>query len=324
MRRRHFITMLGGAAAWPVVLRAQQSTVPVIGYLHSASPEPYSAMIAAFRQGLAETGHIEGETVRIDYRWADGQFNRLPSLVAELLTRRPALLVAGGGDVSAAAARAATTAVPIVFTIGGDPVRYGLVSNLSRPDSNMTGVTFFTITLGPKRLEIFRELLPNAGRIALLVNPKSLNPDAKEVQEAARAIGQSVHVLEAANEGDIDVAFRALMQQRDEGLIVVSNPLFTSRREQIVTLANYHRIAAIYPLREYVAAGGLISYGASIRDAYRQSGVYAGQILKGARPADLPVLQPAKFELTVNLKTAKALGLDIPPTLLARADEVIE
>ena len=201
---------------------------------------------------------------------------------------------------------------------------YGLVGNLSRPSGNLTGVTFFTIALGPKRLELLRELLPMAGKIAMLVNPKSLNPDAKEVQEAARALGQSVHVLDAATERDVDTAFRSLAQERDDALIVVSNPLFTSRREQIVTLANYQRIPAIYPLREYVASGGLVSYGASIKDAYRQSGVYAGRLLKGAKPADLPVLQPTKFELVINLKTAKALGLDVPPPLLARADEVIE
>jgi putative tryptophan/tyrosine transport system substrate-binding protein len=262
--------------------------------------------------------------VTIDYRWAEGQFNRLPALAAELIARQPAILVAGGGSVSAVAAKAATTTVPIVFTIGADPVGSGLVSNLSRPSGNLTGVTFFTITLGPKRLELLRELLPKAGKIAMLVNPRSLNPDAKEVQEAARALGQSVHVLDAASEGDVDTAFRSLAQERDDALIVVSDPLFTSRREQIVALANYHRVPAIYPLREYVASGGLVSYGASIKDAYRQSGVYAGRLLKGAKPSDLPVLQPTKFELVINLKTAKTLGLQIPDRLLARADEVIE
>ena len=298
--------------------------MPVICYLHSASPEPYSAMMAAFRNGLAEAGYVDGQNVTIDYRWAEGQFNRLPALAAELMARRPAVLIAGGGDVSAVAAKAATTAVPIVFTISGDPVAYGLVGNLSRPSDNLTGVTFFTIALGPKRLELLRELLPMAGKIAMLVNPKSLNPDTKEVQEAARALGQSVHVLYAATERDVDTAFRSLAQERDDALIVISNPLFTSRREQIVTLANYQRIPAIYPLREYVASGGLVSYGASIKDAYRQSGVYAGRLLKGAKPADLPVLQPTKFELVINLKTAKTLDLEIPPSLLARADEVIE
>jgi len=320
LRRRQFITLLGGAAvAWPLAARAQQA-MPVIGYLHSASPEPYAAMIAAFRNGLAEVGYFDGQNVTIDHRWAEGQFNRLPALVA----RRPAILVAAGGDVSAAAAKAATTTVPIVFTIGGDPIGYRLVSNLGRPDGNMTGVTFFTITLGPKRLELLRELVPKANKIAMLVNPKSLNPDAKEMQEAARAIGQSVHVLHANSERDIDTAFRSLEQARDEALLVVSNPLFTSRRDQIVTLANYQRVPAIYPLREYVASGGLASYGASIKDAYRQSGIYAGRLLKGAKPADLPVMQPTKFEFVIDLKTAKALGVQIPDKLLALADEVIE
>jgi putative ABC transport system substrate-binding protein len=322
--RRQFIALLGGAAAWPLAARAQQRLLPVIGFLSSVSPEPYSAMMAAFRHGLAEAGYVDGQNVTIEYRWAEGQFNHLPALAAELVARGPAVLVAGGGNVSAAAAKAATSTVPIVFTIGGDPVRYGLVSNLSRPSGNLTGVTFFTIALGPKRLELLHELLPKAGKIAMLVNPKSLNPDAKEVQEAARALGQSVHVLDAASDDDIDTAFRSLVQERDDALIVVSNPLFTSRRAQIVTLANYHRVAAIYPLREYVASGGLVSYGASIENAYRQSGVYAGRILKGAKPADLPIIQPTKFELVINLKTAKALGLEVPPSLLARADEVIE
>ena len=326
MKRREFITLLGGAAAaWPLVARAQQRpAMPIVAYLHSASPEPYAAMVAAFQNGLAEAGYVDGQNVKIDYRWAEGQFNRLPLLAAELVARRPAILVAAGGNVSAAAAKVATTTVPIVFTIGADPVKSGLVASLNRPSGNLTGVTFFTIALGPKRLEMLRELQPKAGKIAVLVNPKSLNPDAKEVQEAARALGQSVHVLDAASEEELDTAFRSLVQERDDALIVVSNPLFTSRREQIVTLANYQRIPTIYPLREYVASGGLVSYGASIKDAYHQSGVYAGRLLKGAKPADLPVMQPTKFELVINLKTAKAIGLKVPPTLLARAHEVIE
>jgi putative tryptophan/tyrosine transport system substrate-binding protein len=325
VRRREFITLLGGAAAaWPLAARAQQLAMPAIGYLHSASPGPYSSMIAAFQHGLAEAGYVDGQNVTIDYRWAEGQFNRLPALAAELVAGKPAVLVAGGGDISAVAAKAATTTVPIVFTVGADPVRSGLVNNLSRPSGNLTGVTFFTITLGPKRMELLRELLPKAVKIGMLVNPKSLNPDAAEVVEAAHALGLSVHVLEAASNEDIDTAFRSQAQERDNAIIVVSNPLFTSRREQIVTLANYQKVPAIYPLREYVVSGGLVSYGASIKDAYRQSGVYAGRLLKGAMPSDLPVLQPTKFELVINLKTAKALGIEVPPTLLSIADEVIE
>jgi putative ABC transport system substrate-binding protein len=298
MRRRDVIMLVAGAAAaWPLAARAQQPALPVVAYLHSASPEPYTAMVAAFRNGLAEAGYVDGRNVAIEYRWAEGQFNRLPALAEELVARRPAILVAAGGDVSAAAAKLSTTSIPIVFTIGGDPVRYRLVGNLARPEGNVTGVTFFTIALGPKRLELLRELLPKAGRIALLANPNSFNPDASEVQDAARTVGQTVHVLHAVSEQEIDTAFRSLEQERDEALLVVSNPLFTSRREQIVALANYRRIPAIYPFREYVASGGLVSYGASIKDAYRQPGIYAGRILKGAKPVDLPVLQPTRFEL---------------------------
>ena len=324
--RRELLAALGGAAvAWPLAARAQQSALPVVGLITTGSPPSTASRdLLAFAAGLKENGYVDGQNVTIDYRWAEGQFDHLPALAAELVAHRPAVLVAGGGDVSAVAAKAATTTVPIVFTIGADPVGSGLVSNLSRPSGNLTGVTFFTIALGPKRLEMLRELQPKAGKIAVLVNPKSLNPDAKEVQEAARALGQSVHVLDAASEEEVDTAFRSLAQERDDALIVISNPLFTSRREQIVTLANYQRIPAIYPLREYVASGGLASYGASIKDAYRQSGVYAGRLLKGAKPADLPVMQPTKFDLVINLKTAKELGLTVPDSLLARANEVIE
>jgi putative ABC transport system substrate-binding protein len=323
--RRAFVTLLGGAAAWPLMARAQQPAMPVIGYLHSASPEPYAPMMAAFRQGLAEAaGFVEGRNVAIEYRWAEGQFNRLPSLAAELVSRQVAVLVAGGGDVSASAAKGSTTAIPIVFTIGGDPVGYNLVSTLGRPSGNVTGVTFFTITLGPKRLELLRELAPKAAKIALLVNPNSLSSDPKEVQDAARALAQQIRFFHATSGQEIDSAFRSLVQDGADALLIISNPFFTNRRDQIVTLANYHRVPAVYPLREYVASGGLLSYGASIRDAYRQAGAYVARILKGEKPADLPVQQPTKFELVINLKTAKALGLEIPPTLLARADEVIE
>jgi putative tryptophan/tyrosine transport system substrate-binding protein len=323
MKRRDFIAGLGSAAVWPIAARAQRP-MPVIGYLHSASPEPYAPMMAAFRQGLAEAGYVEGQNVAIEYRWAEGRFNRLPSLAAELVTRQASLIVAGGGDASVVAAKASTTSIPIVFTIGGDPLGYRLVDNLGRPSGNVTGVTFFTITLGPKRLELLRELVPNGAKIAMLVNPNSLNPDASEVQAAARKLGHPVQVLHAGSEHEIDTAFRSLVQERADALLVISNPLFTNRRDQIVTLANYHRVPSIYSLREFVTSGGLISYGASIRDAYHKAGIYAGRILNGVKPADLPVLQPTKFELVINLKTANALGLEIPPTLLARADEVIE
>ena len=325
MKRRAFVTLLGGAAAtWPLAARAQQPAMPVVGYLHSASPEPYAPMMAAFRQGLAETGHVEGQNVAIEYRWAEGQYDRLPTLAGELVRRQVAVLVAGGGDVSATAAKSATARLPIVFTVGGDPTAYGLVTSLSRPEGNATGVTFFTITLGPKRLELLRELVPNAATIAMLVHPGGASPDAGEVREAARKLGQSVRILNAASIEDIDAAFRTLGTGKAEGLLVISNALFTARRDQIVTLANHYRIPAVYSLREYAAAGGLMSYGASIRDAYRQSGVYAGRILKGAKPGDLPVLQPSKLELVINVRTAKALGIAVPDTLLARADEVIE
>jgi len=324
MTRREFIGLLGGAAASPLAARAQQPVMPVIGYLHSASPEPYAPMMTAFRQGLAEAGFVEGHNIAIQYRWAEGRFSRLPSLAAELVARRVAVLVAGGGDVSASAAKASTTNIPIVFTIGGDPVGYDLVNALGRPTGNVTGVTFFTITLGPKRLELLRELVPGATKIALLVNPNSFSSDPKEVREAAGALGQHIQFFHAASEQEIDSAFRSLLQQGSEALLIISNPFFTSRRDQIVALANYHRIPAVYPLREYVVSGGLLSYGANIREAYRQTGAYAARILKGEKPAELPVQQPTKFELVINLNTARALGLEVPATLLARADEVIE
>ena len=322
MRRRRFITLLGGAAvAWPLAARAQQPAMPVIGYLHVASPEPYAPMIAAFLQGLSEVGYVEGKNVKIEFRWAEGRLDRLAPMATELVGQQVAVLVAAGGDDPAVAAKAATRDTPTLFTIGGDPVRYGLVSNLSRPDGNITGVTFFTVTLGPKRLEILRELVPSAATIALLSNS---DRDAKEIEDAARPLGQKIRVLRVGSEQEIEPAFRSLAQAPADSLLIVSNPLFTNRREQIVALANFLRIPAAYSLREYVISGGLISYGASIKDAYRQTGIYAGRLLKGAKPSDLPVMQPTKFEMVVNLKTAKALGLTVPDKLIALADEVIE
>jgi len=322
--RREFITLLGGtAAAWPVGTRAQQaSKLPTIGFLGVGSPSTQFSWFAAFNHRLHEVGWIDGRSVAIVPRWAEGRNERFAEIAAEFVALKVNVIVTGGGAVLAL--MQATSTIPIVFALANDPVASGYVRSLARPGGNVTGLSGQSTDLIGKRLEMLRELQPKAGKIAMLVNPKSLNPDAKEVQEAARALGQSVHVLDAASEGELDIAFRSLAQERDDALIVVSNPLFTSRREQIVTLANYQRIPAIYPLREYVTSGGLVSYGASIKDAYRQSGVYAGRLLKGAKPADLPVMQPTKFELVINLKTAKALGIAVPPTLLARADEVIE
>jgi putative ABC transport system substrate-binding protein len=323
MRRRQFIAGLGSAAAWPIVARGQQSGMPTIGYLHGASPEPYAPMIAAFRQGLKETGYLEGKNVAIEFRWAENRFDLLPSLAAELVRRQVAVIVVGGGDVPTQAAKRATATIPIVF-VSSNPVETGLVASLNRPGGNLTGVDLFTITLGPKRLELLRELVPNAGNIAMLTNPFNSDPTSRAIEEAARAVGQPIHLLNARSEEEIDAAFTALGQTHAGALLIGTNPFFINRLRQIVDLANHYRIPTVYPLREYVTAGGLISYGASITNSYRQTGVYAGRILNGAKPNDMPVEQPTKFELVINLKTAKALGLDVPQTLLARADEVIE
>jgi putative tryptophan/tyrosine transport system substrate-binding protein len=321
IQRRAFITLLVGAAAWPVAARAQQRTRPVVGYLHSGSPEPRAAMIAAFRQGLKEAGYVEGQNVDIEYRWAEDQLSRLPILAAELVAKNVAVVATGGGDPPAQAAQRASAAIPIVF-VTSDPVKSGLVANLHRPGGNLTGVSLFTLELGAKRLGLLFELAPKAVKIAALVNP--MFGGAEEVRDAAKAAHRPIEVITAHNEQEIDAAFTTIGQIKADALLVISSPLFTDRRHQIVTLANYHRIPAIYPLREYSAAGGLISYGTSIADAYRLSGVYTGRILDGAKPNVLPVLQPTKFDLAINLKTARALSLEIPPTILALADEVIE
>jgi putative ABC transport system substrate-binding protein len=308
--------------------QAQQPAIPVIGFLWSTAAAPVVSAVIAFRQGLKEAGYVEGQNVAIEFRYADSQIDRLPALAADLVRRQVSVIFAGGGGVTARTAKAATSTIPIVFVNGEDPVKVGLVPSLSRPGGNLTGVSFFTIELGPKRLELLRELVPSAKIIALLVNPSSANADneagAAAVQAVIRAGGQQSMVLHAASEADFGPAFARLMAQGAGALVVISDPLFTVRRDQIVALAALNGIPTIYPLREYVASGGLVSYGASAVDAWRQGGVYVGQILKGAKPADLPVMQSTKFELVINLKTAKALGLDIPPTLLARADEVIE
>jgi putative ABC transport system substrate-binding protein len=323
MTRRNFITLLGGAAAaWPLAARAQQAAMPVVGYLHIGSPEPYAAMITAFRQGLQETGRIEGQNIIIEYRWAEGQSQRLPSLAAELVNRRVAVLATGGGDPSAFAAKQATATIPIVF-VTNDPVKTGLVASLNRPGANLTGVSIFTWDLGPKRLDILRELVPHAAKIAVLLNPISSGLE-EEIERAARSIHQLIHVVNARTEQEIDAAFTDIVEAKPDALLVISSPIFTNKRHQIVALANHYRLPTIYPLREYVVSGGLLSYGTSISDAYRKSGVYAGRLINGDKPNDLPILQPTKFDLVVNLRTAKALGITIPDKLLALADEVIE
>jgi putative ABC transport system substrate-binding protein len=326
MRRREFITLIGGAAVgWPRIARAQKPAMPVIGYLSGGSPGPRTQGIAAFRQGLEETGFVEGRNVTIEYRFANAQYDRVPELTADLIRRQVAVIFAQA-DLAVFAAKAATTTIPIVFYSGGDPVRTGLVPSLNRPGGNVTGVTIFGVDLISKRLELLHELLPNAAVIALLTDQN--NADALgqlgEVQEAARRLGLQLVVLNARTASDIDMAFMALMQQRANALVVGSGALFTDRRDQLVALAARYAVPAIYDGREDVEAGGLISYGNSRPDAYRMAGVYIGRILKGAKPADLPVVQSTKFELAINLKTAKALGLTVPPTLIARSDEVIE
>ena len=323
-RRREFITLLGGATTWPLAARAQQPAMAFVGLLSGGQLD--DRLIDAVRQGLKDGGYIEGRNIAIKYRSADGRFDRLPGLAAELTADRVGVIIALFSPTAAMAAKAATGAIPIVFAIGADPVDLGLVSSLNRPGGNITGVTFFINTLGAKRLELLRELIPSATLIRFLVNPR--NPTTQfqtaDVQTAARKLGINLLILNASSERDIDAAFTAFIEQRVNGVMVGVDAVFVSRRDQLVGLAARHAIPAAYYLREFAAVDGLISYGASITDAYRLAGGYAARILKGEKPADLPIQQSVKFELTINLKTAKALALTVPPTLLAAADEVIE
>jgi putative ABC transport system substrate-binding protein len=328
MKRRAFISLLGGAAAaWPLAARAQQPAMPVIGFLNSQSPEGYAEPMRAFRQGLKDAGYIEGENLAIEYRWANNEMDRLPALAAELVRRRVAVIATTGGASTAIAAKAATTTIPIVFTSGDDPVRRGLVASLARSGGNLTGVSFLVVELLAKRLELLRELVPGAARAAVLVNPaEAVNTEItlRDVEAAARSFGLQVQVLKADTSDEINAAFESIGRERPDALFVAATAFFVARRTQLVQLAAFHRLPAAYPLRDFVEAGGLISYGSSIADAYRHVGVYTGRILKGAKPEDLPVVQSSKFELVVNRQTAKMLGLTIPATLLATADEVIE
>jgi putative tryptophan/tyrosine transport system substrate-binding protein len=325
MRRREFLLLLGGAMAAASPLRAQQKAMPVIGYLSAGSPDPSAQSLTAFRQGLGETGYVEGQNVAIEYRWADGRYDRLPALAADLVDRHVDVITTTGGR-SVLAAKSATSTIPIVFRSGADPVELGLVASLARPGGNLTGVSFISIELMPKRLELLSELVPHAGVIALLVNPTQANAERiiGNMQEAARAKGVQLSILKASSEGEIDGAFATLGQQHAGALVVGGDTFFANRLDQIMALAAHHAVPAIYELREAVAAGGLISYGPSRSGSWHQVGTYVGKILKGAKPADLPGQQPTTFELVVNLNTAKALGLTVPPSILARADEVIE
>jgi putative ABC transport system substrate-binding protein len=323
MRRREFITLLGGAAGWPLAARAQQA-MPVVGFLNSATPDGYAPMLAAFRLGLNDTGHVEGRNVAIEYRWAHDRNDRLPGLAAELVGREVAVIAANGP--AALAAKAATALIPIVFFGGYNPVRFGLVASLARPGGNVTGVTILNVELVPKRLQLARELIPAATVVGLLVNPT--NPNAEQVSgemgAAAQSLGLQVNVVRASTEREIDAAFATLLEGRARALLISPDPFFNTRSEQFAALTLRHALPTIYQYREFAAAGGLMSYGGSITDLYRRVGVYTGRILKGEKPADLPVEQTTKVELIINLKTARALGLTVPLSLLGRADEVIE
>jgi putative ABC transport system substrate-binding protein len=326
MRRRDFIALLGTAATWPILARAQQLAMPVIGYISSGSRESDTFRVNAFRKGLKESGFIEGQNVKIEFRWAENHFERLSSLATELADHSVAVMVTGGGTQTAVAAKAASKTIPVVFVIGADPVKFGLVASLNRPGGNVTGISSLTNILLAKQLEVLLEAVPAAALVGFLINPANPNaqPDSTELRAAAEAAGRKLLIVEARVEGDLDMAFSTLVRHRVDAVLVHSDPLSLSRREQLVGLAARNALPVIYWSRQFVAAGGLMSYGGSLADAHQQAGIYTGRILRGEKPADLPIQQATKVELIINLKTANALGLSIPATLLARADEVIE
>jgi putative tryptophan/tyrosine transport system substrate-binding protein len=325
LRRREFITFLG-AVVWPLAVRAQPPTLPKIGFMSTRSPEDSMHIVAAFRRGLSDEGFVEGQNVAIEFRWAGGRYEQMSAIAAELVDGRVTVLVALGGEPSALAAKAATSTIPIVFTAGGDPVKSGMVARLNRPGGNATGISLLTTAPEAKRLDLLHEMMPSAAVIGVLINPNypEAEGQSREVLEAARAIGRKVQIANAGNDQDLETAFAMFVKQRAAALLVCSDPFFDTRRDRIVAAAAQFRLPAIYQFREYAVAGGLMSYGISITDGYRQVGIYAGQILKGAKPADLPIHQSIRFEFVINLKTAKMLGIDVPPTLSARADEIIE
>ncbi|MFL5040037.1 MAG: ABC transporter substrate-binding protein [Xanthobacteraceae bacterium] len=326
MRRREFILALGGAAAWPVAARAQQSAMPVVGFLHSSTPGGYASRVAAFRQGLNEAGYIEGRNVTIEYRWAEGHHDRLPELAADLV-RRKVTVIAATTTTAALAAKAATATIPVVFEMASDPVKLGLVASLNRPGGNLTGVTGLNVEVGPKRLELLHELIPTATTFALLVNssnPTLAEPTTRDVRASARTFGLQLHVVSATTDNEIDDAFASLAKLQVGGVVIGTDPLFSSRLERLASMALRYGLPAVYQWRDFAVAGGLISYGSDTRDAYRLAGIYTARVLKGEKPADLPVQQATKVELYINLKTAKMLGITIPLPLSGRADELIE
>ena len=326
MRRRDFVGLLGSTTLLPLTARAQQASAPVVGFLSSRSPDEAAVHTAAFHRGLAEAGFVDGKNVAIVFRWAEGRYERLPALAKELVDLRVSAILAGGGELSARAAKNATSSIPVIFVIGDDPVKVGLTASFNRPGGNLTGVSFLTGELGGKRLGLICELVAGTGPVALLLNPKDMGAELQreDVQAAAQALGRRLLVLYARSETDFAANFETLRREQAGALVVENDPFFDSQRQQIISLAANYGIPAIYHIREFPAAGGLMSYGASLADAYRQVGSYTGRILKGEKAGDLPVVQPTKFELVINLKTAKALGLEVPATVLARADEVIE